>query len=58
VPDEVPGVDSEILDPQKSWSDPAAYEQIAKALAMTFVENFKKFRTAPVEIIEAAPAFE
>jgi phosphoenolpyruvate carboxykinase (ATP) len=58
VPDEVPGVDSEILDPQKTWSDPVAYEQQAKALAKRFVENFKKFRTAPVEIIEAAPAFE
>jgi phosphoenolpyruvate carboxykinase (ATP) len=55
VPESVPGVDRDILDPQKTWSDPAAYEQQAKALAQRFVENFKQFHQAPLEILEAAP---
>jgi phosphoenolpyruvate carboxykinase (ATP) len=55
VPESVPGVDRDILDPQKTWSNPAAYEQQAKALAKRFVENFKQFHQAPLEILEAAP---
>ena len=57
VPETVSGVDSEILDPQKTWSDPVAYEQQAKALARRFAENFKQFHKAPLEILEAAPDF-
>ncbi|HBE31101.1 MAG TPA: phosphoenolpyruvate carboxykinase (ATP), partial [Cyanobacteria bacterium UBA11368] len=37
VPEAVPGVDSNILDPQKTWSDPIAYERQAKDLARRFV---------------------
>jgi phosphoenolpyruvate carboxykinase (ATP) len=55
VPESVPGVNSEILDPQKTWINPAAYEQQAKALAKRFVENFKQFHQTPLEILEAAP---
>ena len=57
VPESVPGVERDILDPQKTWSDPAVYEQQARALAKRFVENFKKFHQAPLEILEAAPVF-
>lgn len=55
IPEAVPGVDSKILDPQHTWSDANAYEPQAKALARSFVENFKQFHQVPVEILEAAP---
>jgi phosphoenolpyruvate carboxykinase (ATP) len=58
VPEAVPGVDSEILDPERSWSDSAGYKQQAKALAKRFVENFKQFTNAPVELLREAPTFE
>jgi phosphoenolpyruvate carboxykinase (ATP) len=58
VPESIPSVDREILDPQKAWNDPIAYVQQAKALAKQFVENFKQFQKVPHEILEAAPVFE
>ena len=58
IPERVPGVESEILEPQKTWSDAIAYEQQAKALARRFVENFQQFHQVPLEVLEAAPVFE
>lgn len=58
VPGAVPGVDSDILDPQKTWSDPEAYEQQAKALAKKFVENFQKFNQVSQEIRQAGPKLD
>lgn len=55
VPEAVPGVDSDILDPQNTWSDPIAYEQQAQALAKKFVKNFRQFSQVPIDILEAAP---
>ncbi|MGA9381833.1 MAG: phosphoenolpyruvate carboxykinase (ATP), partial [Phormidium sp.] len=56
VPESVPGVDSNILDPINTWSDPEAYQEKAKALAQKFVENFKQYQKVPREIMEAAPS--
>jgi phosphoenolpyruvate carboxykinase (ATP) len=58
IPERVPGVESEILQPQKTWSDAIAYDQQAKALARRFVENFQQFHQVPLEVLEAAPVFE
>ncbi|MGK7928394.1 MAG: phosphoenolpyruvate carboxykinase (ATP) [Spirulina sp.] len=55
VPDEVPGVPSDILDPEKTWDDPEAYEKQARELARRFVENFQQFSNARPEIIAAGP---
>jgi len=55
VPEKVSGVDTQILNPEKTWSNPAAYEETAKALAKRFVENFKKFEKVSQEVLDAAP---
>jgi phosphoenolpyruvate carboxykinase (ATP) len=50
IPLHVPGVPDDVLQPQKTWADPEAYEKKAKELAAKFRENFKKFSNVPVEI--------
>lgn len=55
VPKECPGVDSNILDPKNTWEDKSAYDEQAKKLASMFVENFKKFKDIPQEVITAGP---
>jgi phosphoenolpyruvate carboxykinase (ATP) len=54
VPVEVPGVDSKLLDPRSTWSDPAAYDEKATYLAHRFKENFEKFG-ADENIVSAGP---
>jgi phosphoenolpyruvate carboxykinase (ATP) len=39
IPDQVPGVPSEVLDPRGSWSDPEAYDRQALKLRRLFEEN-------------------
>ncbi len=43
APVAVAGVDSVILDPRSTWSDPAAYDNQAKKLVSMFIDNFGKF---------------
>ncbi|NHM33128.1 phosphoenolpyruvate carboxykinase (ATP) [Neobacillus terrae] len=50
VPLHVAGVPDEVLQPQKTWSDPSAYELKAKELAAKFRENFKKFSNVTDDI--------
>ncbi|MDJ0569714.1 MAG: phosphoenolpyruvate carboxykinase (ATP) [Pleurocapsa sp. MO_192.B19] len=58
MPEEVPGVPSQILNPQNTWDDQEAYEQQAQELARRFVENFQQFSDAPSEIVAAGPIVE
>ncbi|WP_017304673.1 phosphoenolpyruvate carboxykinase (ATP) [Spirulina subsalsa] len=55
IPESVPGVPAEVLDPKSTWNNPAAYDQQAKDLARRFVQNFKRFETAREEVIAAGP---
>jgi phosphoenolpyruvate carboxykinase (ATP) len=55
VPESVPGVPKDMLDPKNTWSDRPAYDLQAKKLAQLFVENFKRYTNASPDIIAAGP---
>jgi phosphoenolpyruvate carboxykinase (ATP) len=52
VPVAVPGVETSLLDPRSTWSDPATYDRKARDLAQMFRDNFEKF---PPELAAAGP---
>lgn len=52
IPQHVPGVPDDVLQPYKTWTDKSAYEVKAKELASKFRENFLKFDNVPFEIKE------
>ncbi len=43
VPVSVPGVDDTLLDPRRTWADPAAYDAQAGKLVQMFAENFEQY---------------
>lgn len=43
IPTHVEGVDANLLDPRKTWSDKEAYKKNSQALIEKFQQNFKKF---------------
>jgi phosphoenolpyruvate carboxykinase (ATP) len=56
VPVAVPGVDSKLLDPKSTWSNPDDYDRAAAKLVELFVENFGQFADAVDEgVLQAAP---
>lgn len=57
IPKEVPGVDSNLLDPRKTWSDQASFKEESKILIDKFINNFKKFDVKD-EIKNAGPREE
>jgi phosphoenolpyruvate carboxykinase (ATP) len=44
VPTSCPGVDAKLLEPKKSWNDPAEYDAKAAELAARFEEQFAKHK--------------
>lgn len=55
VPDAVPGVPSEVLNPHRTWDDLNAYNAQAQELARRFMQNFAQFQDLPAAIAAAAP---
>ncbi len=56
MPQSVPNVPSEILNPRDTWTDKEAYDKKANELAQLFVKNFDKYASqANEEIMAAAP---
>jgi phosphoenolpyruvate carboxykinase (ATP) len=56
VPAAAPDVPASLLDPRRTWSDPAAYDAQARKLAGMFRENFEQFRVhVPASVLEAGP---
>jgi len=56
MPNECPGVPSDLLNPRYAWKDENEYDQKARQLAAEFVNNFKKYESGvSEEILAAAP---
>ena len=60
VPTELPGVDTNILDPRNTYADPTEWDTKAKDLAARFVKNFAKYTTndAGKALVAAGPKAE
>jgi phosphoenolpyruvate carboxykinase (ATP) len=54
IPEHVPGVPEEVLDPSKSWADRAAYDRQARHLIERFQENFAAFEAGVGDEVRAA----
>lgn len=54
IPTAISGVDAQVLDPRKNWSDLSAYNAKTNQLIDSFVENFKQFDVAQA-IKDAGP---
>ena len=57
VPTELPGVDTNILDPRDTYADASEWETKAKDLAQRFVKNFAKYEgnAAGKALVSAGP---
>ena len=57
VPTELPGVDTNILDPRDTYADAAEWDTKAKDLAERFIKNFKKYEGNEIgkALTEAGP---
>ena len=57
IPGALAGVDSRILDPRNTYTDPAEWDDKAINLAELFIKNFEKFTNDPAAaaLVEAGP---
>ncbi|MCX7646948.1 MAG: phosphoenolpyruvate carboxykinase [Rhodobacteraceae bacterium] len=54
VPVSVPGVEDRLLDPRRTWADPAAYDRQAARLVQMFADNFAQYVPYIDEDVKAA----
>lgn len=57
IPNEIPGVNKEILDPTKGWANRSEYDAALKNLAQQFINNFKKYPANEMteEVMKGSP---
>jgi len=55
VPVAVPGVQTSLLNPRLTWTDPAAYDAKARELAQMFRKNFERFEGVAPSLVTAGP---
>lgn len=56
VPEQVPGIEGDILNPRATWADKVAYDQVAAKLVSEFIANFAQFADHVDEgVRQAAP---
>jgi phosphoenolpyruvate carboxykinase (ATP) len=53
IPQHVPGIPDDVLDPRRSWADKAAYDRTAKELVARFEENFASFEAGVGDDVRA-----
>ena len=53
MPQDVPGIPNEVLNPRQSWSDKAGYDLAAADLAARFEKNFATFRDGVSDEVRA-----
>src|SRR3990167_10338084 len=46
IPKQLPDIEERLLNPEKAWSHPEAYQATARALIAQFTENFKRFQVS------------
>jgi len=54
VPQHVAGVSDELLDPRRTWKDPAAYDAQARKLTALFRKNFEQFADSVSQKVRGA----
>ena len=54
VPESVPGVEPNLLQPVRTWADKAAFEETARKLVAMFEKNFKTFESHVDQDVRAA----
>ena len=53
IPDSLPGVPNDVLQPRNAWADKVAYDAAARKLAALFAENFAKFEAQASDDVRA-----
>ena len=54
MPQDVPGIPNEVLDPRQAWADKAAYDEAARKLVGLFEANFATFQGKVSDDVKAA----
>lgn len=56
IPESVPGVPSEVLNPRETWADPLAYDQQVRLLIDKFKKNFAEYAgEVDAKVAQAGP---